>query len=79
MKTVTSVISKRGQTVVPAYIRNCFQIKVGDKLVWLFDGEMIVVVPVPADPVGALRGIARGERLLERLLQERGKDRNRGS
>jgi tRNA A37 threonylcarbamoyladenosine synthetase subunit TsaC/SUA5/YrdC len=36
------------------------------------------VIPVPTDPVAALRGSARGERLLERLLQQRREGRPQG-
>ena len=46
-------------------------------LVWLDDGETIRVVPVPNDPLQALRGRGRGERLTERLLAERQADRDR--
>jgi len=43
----------------------------GDRFGWLDEGEVIRVIPIPADPIAALRGSARGERLLERLLQQR--------
>ncbi len=73
-----SAVSRRGQTVVPATIRKRHGIRAGDRLVWLDDGEVIRVIPVPADPVAALRGCGRGERLVERLLETRQDDRNRG-
>jgi AbrB family looped-hinge helix DNA binding protein len=72
-------VTKRGQTVIPAAIRKRYQIQAGDRLVWLDDGATIRVVPVPADPVRALRGCGRGERLVERLLAARQEDRDRGS
>jgi AbrB family looped-hinge helix DNA binding protein len=72
-------VTKKGQTNIPAAIRKRHQIKEGDKLVWLDDGDMIRVVPVPADPVSALRGAGRGEGLLARLLKDRREDRERGS
>lgn len=37
---------------------------------WLDDGETITVGPVPEDPLGALRGHGRGERLTEHLLAD---------
>jgi len=64
-------------TKIPAAIRKRHHIKEGDRLVWLDDGEVIRVVPVSADPITALRGSGRGEKLLERLLQNRREDRER--
>ncbi len=74
-----TLVSKRGQTVVPAAIRKRHRIKEGDRLVWLDDGVTIRVVPLPADPIKALRGAGKGEGLTNRLLEERDKDRRRGS
>ncbi len=71
-------VTKRGQTVIPAAIRKRYHIEDGDQLVWLDDGEAITVVPVPRDPIQALRGRGKGERLVERLLREREKERERG-
>jgi AbrB family looped-hinge helix DNA binding protein len=72
-----TVVSKRGQTSVPAEIRRRHGIQEGDTLVWIDDGCNIYVVPVPADPLSALRGSAKGENLLEMLLEERRRDRER--
>ena len=41
------------------------------------NGETIRVVPVPADPLRALRGRGRGEKLVDRLLASRREDHNR--
>lgn len=71
MKTT---VTKRGQTVVPAEIRRRYRITEGDKLAWLDDGSVIRVVPIPADPITALRGSARGEGLMEALLESRRQD-----
>lgn len=68
--TETSV-TKKGQTTIPAAIRKRHHIHEGDRLVWLDDGKVIRVVPVPRDPLKALRGSGRGEGLLEWLLQSR--------
>jgi len=72
-----TAVSKRGQTVIPAAIRNRYHIDADVRLEWLDDGETIRVVPVPRDPLRALRGRGRGERLTERLLAERGAERDR--
>jgi AbrB family looped-hinge helix DNA binding protein len=64
-----TLVTKQGQTVVPAAIRRRHHIESGSRLVWLDDGETIRVVPVPADSIQALRGRGRG--LTERLFAER--------
>lgn len=72
-----TAVTKRGQTVIPAAIRKRYHIDSDVHLAWLDDGETIRVVPVPKDPLQALRGRGRGEKLTERLLAERRADRNR--
>lgn len=72
-----TTVSRRGQTVVPAAIRQRHNIKEGDQLVWIDDGQTIRVIPVPADPIKALRGSGKGQNLTAKLLEERRKDRER--
>ena len=74
-----TAVTRRGQTVIPAPIRKRYGIVEGAQLVWLDDGETIKVIPVPADPVRALRGRGRGEKLVERLLTARREDRDHES
>jgi AbrB family looped-hinge helix DNA binding protein len=74
-----TAVTKRGQTVVPAIIRKRYQIQEGDYLVWIDNGSTIQVIPVSRDPIQALRGSGRGERLVERLLAARQEDRNSDS
>jgi len=74
-----TAVTKRGQTSIPAAIRRRHHIHEGDRLVWLDDGEAIRVIPIPADPLAALRGSGRGEGLLKRLLASREQDRQRGA
>ena len=74
-----TAVTKKGQTNIPAAIRKRYQIREGDRLVWIDEGEVIRVIPVPADPVAAFAARPREERLLESLLQQRQEDRQRGS
>lgn len=68
-------VSRRGQTVIPALIRKRYGIEEGHRLVWLDDGTSIRVVAVPASTIDALRGRARGESLLDRMLASRAEER----
>jgi AbrB family looped-hinge helix DNA binding protein len=72
-----TLVTKRGQTVVPAPIRKRYKIQEGDRLAWIDDGQTIRVIPLPADPIRALRGRGRGEGLFEKLLQVRKEERDR--
>jgi AbrB family looped-hinge helix DNA binding protein len=72
-----TTLTRRGQTVVPAPIRKRYDIREGDQLVWLDDGQNIKVIPVPSDPIRALRGAGRGEKLVEKLLISRQEDKRR--
>jgi len=72
-----SMVSKRWQTVIPAEIRRRHNIREGDMLEWIDDGETIRVVPIPVDPIAALYGHAKGEGLVEKLLAARAEDRRR--
>jgi AbrB family looped-hinge helix DNA binding protein len=77
MRKMLTTLSKRGQTVVPAAIRKRHHIQEGDRLVWIDDGEMLKVIILPGDPVRALKGIARGEQLVQELLKYRREERAR--
>jgi len=72
-----TTVTKRWQTVVPALIRKRYKISEGDILVWVDDGETIRIVPVPSDPLKALRGRGVGEDLVTQLLADRAEDRRR--
>lgn len=72
-----TTLTTRGQTAVPAAIRERYRLRPGMRLEWLDTGHGIKVFPVPEDPITAFHGIAKGEHLIERLYQERREDRVR--
>jgi bifunctional DNA-binding transcriptional regulator/antitoxin component of YhaV-PrlF toxin-antitoxin module len=71
-----STVTTRGQTVVPAKIRRDHAIKPQMRLEWIDDGASIRVVPIPARPVRASKGLTRG--FGDRLLRERARERAGG-
>jgi AbrB family looped-hinge helix DNA binding protein len=70
-----TTLTRRGQIVLPAEIRKRYKFKEGDQFVWLDDGKTIKLIPIPKDPISALQGRGKGEKLLVKLLDERKKDR----
>jgi AbrB family looped-hinge helix DNA binding protein len=81
----SSLVSVKGQTVVPKEIREALGIKEGTKLVWTMRDGRLAVFPVPEDPLRASLGILKDsgytfddfmqdrteERAAERALEER--------
>jgi AbrB family looped-hinge helix DNA binding protein len=55
-----SKVYERGQTVIPKRIREALAIDHGAHLQWRVQEGVIEVIPVPANPVQALRGILKG-------------------
>ena len=76
---MTTTVTVRGQTSIPATIRKRYNIGPNTKLAWVDDGHGIAVVPMPKDPLKALKGMFKGENLLKGLLDERRKERARDS
>ena len=68
-------VTKRGQTVIPAAIRKRYHIHESDQIIWLDDCMTIRVVPTAADPIHALRGRGKGERLLATRQADRDNER----
>jgi AbrB family looped-hinge helix DNA binding protein len=75
-------VSVRGQTVIPHEIREQFDIKQNTRLAWSTRNGVIIVVPIPDDPVAASVGILKGsgftfEDFMEERRRERELDRQR--
>jgi AbrB family looped-hinge helix DNA binding protein len=77
MEALKTTVTKRGQTVIPAALRDQYSIEAGTTLAWIDTGDRIQVIPLPRDPVAALRACAVGEGLVEALLEIRKDERQR--
>jgi len=70
--------SAKGQVVIPAEIRRALGIKPGTKFHVRAEGKEVVLFPLPADPIRALRGVVKGGPSLTRaLLEDHKEDRER--
>lgn len=70
-----TTVSKRGQTAIPARIRQKYNIGSQAKLEWLDEAGVITVIPIPKDAISHYRGKGKGGKLVDKLLQERKKQR----
>jgi bifunctional DNA-binding transcriptional regulator/antitoxin component of YhaV-PrlF toxin-antitoxin module len=74
---VRTTVSSRGQTAVPAEVRKRFHLTGRARLEWLIDGDLITVLPLPSEPIRALRGSLRGHYSGKQLLKDRARERRR--
>lgn len=72
-----STVSSRGQTAVPAEVRRRFRLGARSRLEWIIDGDLITVLPLPANPVKSLRGSLKGRYSNATLLTARRRERAR--
>jgi AbrB family looped-hinge helix DNA binding protein len=76
MKAETSVVTTKGQLVIPARLRRRFGIKKGTTISFVEEGGHIVVQPVTRQFIRGLRGSLKGEpSALDLLLKERKQER----
>lgn len=73
-----STVTVRGQTAIPVAIRRKYNITPKTKLEWVDDGHTITVLPIPKDPIKALKGRFKQTNLLGALLKSRKEERERG-
>jgi len=69
-----SKVTSKGQTVIPKAVRDALCIEEGDRLIWRVEGERLVAIRALRDPINDLRGMFKGENLVEELLQDRRED-----
>jgi len=76
MKIETSVVTTKGQLVIPARLRRRLGIKKGTRVTFVEDAGRIVVQPVTREFIRGLRGSLLGETsALTTLLAERKRER----
>jgi AbrB family looped-hinge helix DNA binding protein len=76
MKVEVSVVTTKGQLVIPARLRRRFGIKKGTTVSFLEDDGRIIVQPVTREFIRGLRGSLKGEpSALEVLREERQRER----
>ena len=69
-------VTNRGQVSIPSGIRQKLGIKADTRIEWVVEGSTLRAIPIPDDPVAALRGSGKkGE--VGRLLRDRRRDRRR--
>ena len=61
MNIETSVVTTKGQLVIPARLRRRFGIKKGTKVTFIEDDGRIIVQPVTREFIRSLRGSLRGK------------------
>jgi len=77
MKAETSVVTTKGQLVIPARLRRRFGIKKGTTISFLEEGGRIVVQPVTRQFIRGLRGsLKREPSALDLLVKERKRERS---
>ena len=74
-----TTVSVRGQTVIPRPIREELGITPATRLEWKVENGVIIVLPLPSDPVQSAVGILKGHGpTTSELLAERRADREKG-
>jgi len=77
MKIETSVVTTKGQLVIPARLRRRFGIKKGTTVAFTEADGRIIVQPVTPEFIRGLRGSLKGEpSALRVLLDERKRERS---
>jgi len=70
----------KGHVIIPAALRKKYKIKKGSKLsVYEGEGGVIIIKPLPEDPIDASRGVLKGgASVLKALLKDRREEARRG-
>lgn len=72
-----SVVSVRGQTVIPKEVRELLGVEPGSEIRWFVRDGVVTIRAVPKDPVHAMRGVLKGKGSFGEFIAEREADRQR--
>ncbi len=75
MPAETSIVTTKGQLVIPVKLRRKYGIRKGTRVVFVEEGDRLLLQPLTKEFIEGLCGSLRGSRALEHLLAERRKDR----
>ncbi len=82
MATYRTVISSKGQVVIPAELRQQFGLEKGTPATWAEENGRLVLTPITLQRIREIRGFLKpgpGEpSAFEGLLEERERERRRG-
>ncbi len=74
----TATVSEKGWVVIPKAMREKHGLEKGSRVQIIDYGQVLAIVPLPDDPVGALHGMFEGgASLTKELLAERERERIR--
>lgn len=70
----------KGQVVIPAGLRKKYKIKKGSKVnIYEGEGNVIIIKPLPEDPIEASKGMLKGKTsILKALLKDRHEEARHG-
>jgi AbrB family looped-hinge helix DNA binding protein len=61
----------KGQVVIPAELRKKYKIKKGSKVnIYEGEGNVIIIKPLPEDPIEASKGMLKGKTSILKALQK---------
>lgn len=72
--------TEKGHVIIPAALRKKYHIKKGTRVaISEGEGNVILIKPIPDDPIEASRGMLKGKTsLVKALLKDRKEEANRG-
>ena len=70
----------KGQVVIPSALRKKYNIKKGSRVsIYEGEGNIIIIKPLPDDPIAASKGMLKGKTsIMKALTRDREEEANRG-